>query len=225
MYVLLAEDDRRLGKLIVHMLKQEFHTVDWVDNGKDAYEYALCSDYDVIVLDWMMPVMEGVQVCQKLRQRGYQSPILMLTAKDAVEDRVQGLDSGADDYLVKPFSFNELFARLRALSRRREVPITEDMIQVADLRLDRVSHKVWRDDQEIQLTTREYQLMELFMLNQGQILPRDVIIVRVWGYDTEVTSNALDAFIRLLRKKIELEGKPKLIHNVRGVGYKLEVKG
>ncbi|MTV49097.1 response regulator [Heliobacillus mobilis] len=222
MKILLAEDDPRLGNLIGHMLKREGHEVDWVQRGDDAYDYAKTIHYDLLILDWMMPAVDGVSLCQRLRQEGQGGPILMLTAKDAVEDRVQGLDAGADDYLVKPFAFVELSARLRALSRRGHIPLQEEVVQVADLMLNRSRRSVTRNGDEIQLTTREYHLFDLLVQNRGQVLPRELIMERVWGYDSEVTDNTLDAYIRLLRKKIESPETRKLIHNIRGVGYTLE---
>lgn len=222
MQILLAEDDRRLGNLIAHMLTKEKNTIDWVQNGDEAFDYALTTAYDLIILDWMMPGDSGVNVCRRLRNSGFQGPILMLTAKDALDDRVQGLDSGADDYLVKPFEFAELFARIRALSRRAAIPLKEDIITIGDLELHCNSHTLFRSGEEIQLTPREFQLLELLARNRGQVIPRETIYERVWGYDAEVTSNTIDAFVRLLRKKIDLPGEKKLIYNVRGVGYKLE---
>lgn len=222
MHILLAEDDERLAYLIEHMLKKERHTVDVVHNGEDAYDYALCSSYDLLILDWMMPKLSGLDVCQKLRKEHYEQPILMLTAKDAVDDRVLGLDAGADDYLVKPFEFKELFARIRALSRRSQTTMQQDIITVENLTLNRTSHTVERDGVEIYLTPREYQLLELLMINAGQVVPREVIYERIWGFDGEVSNNTIDAFVRLLRKKIDKRHQKKLIHNVRGLGYKLE---
>jgi DNA-binding response OmpR family regulator len=223
MQILLAEDDRKLGNLIAHMLQKEKHSVDWVQNGEDAFDYAISTNYDILILDWMMPGDSGVNVCRRLRNVGHQTPILMLTAKDTLDDRVQGLDSGADDYLVKPFEFAELFARLRALSRRAAIPLKEETITIGDLELQCNSHSLYRNGEEIQLTPREFQLLELLARNRGQVIPREVIYERVWGYEADVTSNTIDAFVRLLRKKIDRPGQKKLISNVRGVGYKLEV--
>lgn len=222
MHILLAEDDERLAHLIEHMLKKERHTVDVVYNGLDAYDYALCSDYDLLLLDWMMPEMTGVDVCLKLRQKAYEKPILMLTAKDAIDDRVEGLDAGADDYLVKPFEFKELFARIRALSRRTQTAIQQDILTIDNLSLNRTTHTVTRDGKDIYLTPREYQLLELLMINAGQVVPRELIYDRIWGFDGEVSNNTIDAFVRLLRKKVDQQHQKKLIHNVRGLGYKLE---
>lgn len=222
MNILLAEDDERLGKLIVHMLKKERYSVDWTTNGRDAYDYALSLAYDLIILDWMMPFESGVNVCRKLRDSSYHGAILMLTAKDAVDDRVTGLDAGADDYLVKPFAFEELFARVRALGRRNSKVLQEEIITVNDLELHIAKRTVYRKGSEIYLTPKEFQLLELLMRNRDQVIPRDLIIDRIWGYDAEVTNNNLDAFVRLLRKKIDRPGERKMIHNVRGIGYKLE---
>lgn len=223
MNILLAEDDRILGTLIVQMLEKEFYSVDWVYNGADAYHNASISNYDLLILDWMMPEEDGVNVCSRLRKAGFQGGVIMLTARDSLEDCVQGLDAGADDCLVKPFEFMELLARIRALFRRIQTPIQENIIQVADLVLDCNSHSVFRYDNEIRLTPREFQLMELLMRNYSQVIPKELILERIWGYEATVTMNTLEAFVRLLRKKINCSNHPKLIHNIRGVGYKLEV--
>lgn len=223
MYILLAEDDQKLGKLITHMLKKEAYTVEWLDSGHDVYDCVHASSYDVIILDWMMPGEDGVSICRRLRASGYEGAILLLTARDTLDDRVCGLDAGADDYLVKPFQFAELFARVRALARRSRTPLQTDTITAGDLTLCCTQHTLERNGAVIQLTPREFQLLELLLRNQGQVVPRDVILDRIWGYDTDVSSNTLDAFVRLLRKKIDTAGERKLIHNVRGIGYRLEV--
>lgn len=223
MNILLAEDDPKLGQLIAHLLKKkEGHQVDWVTQGEEAYEYALADQYDVLILDWMMPVTDGVEVCRRLRKQGYGGAILMLTARDSTQDRVEGLDAGADDYLVKPFEIEELLARLRALSRRSYLPLQTEIVHIHGLEMNRTNRTVCRDEQEIQLSPREFQLFDLLVQNQGQVLTREVILDRVWGYDTEVTSNAIDAYIKLLRKKIDLPDQPTIIRSVRGVGYKIE---
>jgi DNA-binding response OmpR family regulator len=222
MRVLLAEDDAKLGNLIKHMLEKAAIQVDWVLRGDMALEYALHSPYDVIILDWMMPGQTGISVCDRLRKNGYQGAILMLTAKDAIDDRVLGLDTGADDYCVKPFEFAELLARLRALSRRSSAKLKEDVVQVGSLALNRSARSVVRGGMEIQLTSREFQLLDLLIQNQGRIVPREVILDRIWGLEADVSSNNLDAYVRLLRKKISLPDEDVVIQNVRGVGYKLE---
>jgi len=222
MRVLLAEDDAKLGKLIKHMLEKAGIAVDWVLDGDMALEYALHSPYDVIVLDWMMPGQTGLHVCQQLRKCSYQGAILMLTAKDTVEDRVLGLDTGADDYFVKPFEFIELLARLRALARRSSARLKEDIVQVGSLSLNRCTRSVARGEMEIQLSCREFQLLDLLIQNQGIVIPREVILDRIWGLESNISSNNLDAYVRLLRKKISMSEEDVIIHNVRGIGYKLE---
>ena len=220
MNILLAEDDIRLGKLVTHLLKKEFQLIDWVKNGKDAYNYACISSYDVILLDWMLPVESGLSVCKRLREKGIQSGILFVTAKDANENIISGLDSGADDYIVKPFEFNELLARIRAISRRKEKPL-EDTITIDDFTLNMYTHELKRKDSIIDLTKKEYQLLEILMRNHTQVMTREVLFEKLWGYDTDVSDNALDALVKLLRKKIDLPGTTSMIQNVRGIGYKV----
>ncbi len=223
MNILLAEDDLTLGELIVHLLKKKGeHKVDWVKDGEMAYDYALASYYDVLVLDWMMPNGDGVEVSRRLRKEGYSGAILMLTAKDSLQDRVEGLDSGADDYIVKPFEIDELLARLRALSRRNYAPILEEEITIYNLVLNRTSHTVQFDHNIVQLTPREFQLLNLLVQNKGHVLPREIILDRIWGYDTDVSTKTVDATIKLLRKKLDSITEQELIQSIRGVGYKFE---
>ncbi len=224
MRVLLAEDDAKLGKLIKHMLEKSGVTVDWVSNGDMALEYALYDPYDVIILDWMMPGQTGIAVCDQLRKRGYQGAVLMLTAKDALDDRVMGLDTGADDYFIKPFEFAELLARLRALARRSSASLTENIQTIGALVFDSLTHCVRRGDTEVQLTSREFQLLDLFVRNRNRVVPREVILERIWGLEAEVSSNNLDAYVRLLRRKLSLFEDVAVIQTVRGIGYKLEVQ-
>ncbi|MFB6469467.1 response regulator transcription factor [Cytobacillus sp. Hz8] len=220
MNLLLAEDDERLGKLIYHLLEKEFNLVDWVKDGKAALDYALFTEYDCIILDWMMPKLNGIETCKKLRDKGYKGGILFLTAKDAIEDVVTGLDCGADDYLIKPFKFEELSARLRAILRRKEKPF-EEVLCWDDIELDLNTHEVRRNGEIIDLSKKEYELLEILLRNKHQVMTRDVLIERIWGFDVDVTPNALDALVKLLRKKIDQKGSPSLIQNIRGVGYKL----
>lgn len=223
MKLLLAEDDLRLGELTVHLLKRKTGcTIDWVTTGSEAYDYAQASSYDVVVLDWMMPEGDGRETCARLRKSGYGGAILMLTARDALQDRVEGLDAGADDYLVKPFEMDELLARLRALMRRTFVPLQEDVVQVQDLELRRTSQIVAWGDQVIQLSPREYQILDLLLQNRGRTLTREVILDKVWGLDADVNLKTIDATVKLIRKKLEPTESRELIQSVRGVGYKID---
>lgn len=224
MQLLFAEDDKRLSSLVVRMLKEEKYTVDWVEDGLTAFDYATVGHYDVIILDWMLPKLDGIEVCRQLREQQYHGAILMLTARMTVEDRVAGLDAGADDYLTKPFEFNELFARLRALIRRKQRDYQEEKLVISDLTIDSQNAMVYRDDQWIPLTPREYQLLLLLARNHGQVLSRELILERVWGMDHEVTGNTLEAYIRLIRKKLDPLGKRNYIQTVRGIGYRMEGK-
>jgi len=222
MRVLLAEDDRRLGKLIEYMLKQNGIQLEWVTNGSDIYEYATYAEYDILILDWMMPGESGIDACARLRKDGYERAILMLTARDSVEDRVTGLDAGADDYLVKPFEFAELLARLRALGRRSTKKIQQDVVEVGGFTLNRTAKVLKRGDQVIQLSPREFQIFDLLAQNIGIVVPRDIILDRIWGLESDVSSNNIDSYMKILRKKIDVEGDKPIIKTVRGVGYKLE---
>lgn len=224
MHVLLAEDDMKLGKLIKYMLEQNGISTEWVTTGDMIYDYAMYEDYDVLVLDWMMPKMSGVDACKKLRSDGYQRAILLLTARDSIEDRVTGLDAGADDYLVKPFEFAELMARLRALGRRSSQKIQQDMMDLGDFTLDRTSKVLKRGEQVIQLSPREFQIFDLLVQNMGIVVPRDIILDRIWGLESEVSSNNIDSYVKLLRKKLESADGQMIISTIRGVGYKLEIK-
>ena len=191
-------------------------------NGEADYDYAIHGYYDVVVLDWLMPVQTGIEACARLRRDGYQGAILMLTAKDAIGDRVLGLDTGADDYVVKPFEFAELLARLRALSRRSLTAIQDETTHLGNFIINRATRQVLYNNREIQLSGREFQLLDLLARNQNAVVPRAVILDRVWGLETEVSSNSLDAYVHLLRKKLGLPIDGVVITNVRGVGYKLE---
>lgn len=224
MRILLAEDDKRLSKMLAFLLKKEKYIVDCVYDGQEAMEYAELSDYDIVILDWMMPKKDGISVCRELRQAKKQTAILMLTARDALEDRIEGLDSGADDYLAKPFEFPELLARLRALSRRLNKTFHNDVIECGGLKLNCQSAVLIFGEHQSSLSPRECQIMELFMRNTGQILPREQIMDKVWGYDTEVSSNTLDVTIKTIRKKIGKLGLSECICTVRGIGYKFEMR-
>jgi DNA-binding response OmpR family regulator len=187
-------------------------------DGSEGLELARNYEFDVIILDVMMPKLNGYQVAQRLRAERIVTPLLMLTAKDSVPDLVHGLDAGADDYLTKPFAFEELLARLRAVKRRAPVP-QQTRLQVGNLILDPATREVSRDGEDILLTRTEYNLLERLMYRAGKVVPRRSLIEAVWGFDREIEENTLDAFVRLLRTKIDVDGQPKLIHTVRGVGY------
>lgn len=225
MKVLLAEDDVRFGRLLTHMLKQNGITVDWVQRGEEIVEFATYDVYDVLILDWMMPNVSGVEACKKLREDGYERAILILTAKDAVDDRVTGLNAGADDYLVKPFEFAELLARLRALGRRSNKKIQQNIIQIGNFSLNRTEKILKYQDQVIQLSPREFQIFDLLAQNIGIVVPREIILDRIWGLESEVTSNNIDSYVKLLRRKLNFNNHQErnaIIHTIRGIGYKLE---
>ncbi len=224
MRVLLAEDDQRLGKLIKYMLEQNHIQVEWVTDGSDIYDYAQYTEYDILVLDWMMPGESGVDACRRLRKDGYERAILMLTARDSVEDRVTGLDAGADDYLVKPFEFVELLARLRALGRRSTQKIQQDVVEVGGFTLNRTAKVLKKDGLVIQLSPREFQIFDLLAQNLGIVVPRDIILDRIWGLESDVSSNNIDSYMKILRKKLDTGDGSTVIKTVRGVGYKLEAE-
>ncbi len=218
MQVLVVEDERRMADLLRQGLEEEGHSVILAADGKEGLVMAESHPFDIIVLDVMLPGMDGFSVASKLRASRNQTPILMLTARDAPADIIAGLNLGADDYLVKPFSFDVLLARLRAVSRRGPIP-QPVQLKVQDLTLNPASREVTRGARRVSLTRTEYGLLELLMRRAGRVVTRDNLIEAVWGFDSEVRSNTLDAFIRLLRDKVEAAGESKLIHTVRGVGY------
>ncbi len=205
-------------ELLRRGLTEEGHNVVCASDGGEGWELAHAYDFDAIVLDIMLPKMNGFELAKKLRQEHVATPVLMLTAKDSVPDVVRGLDAGADDYLTKPFSFNELLARLRAV-QRRSTPRLQNRLQVSDLTLDPESREVSRAGISIALTRTEYSLLERLMYRAGKVVPRHTLIESVWGFDREIEDNTLDVFVRLLRNKIDREGMPRLIATVRGVGY------
>lgn len=220
MRILLAEDERDLNRIVTQKLTDEGYSVDSCFDGQEAMEILSYTEYDAVILDIMMPKADGFEVLQSLRRAGKSTPVLFLTARDSVADRVKGLDSGANDYLVKPFSFEELMARLRAMTRRT-FGATSSILRVADLTLDSSSHQVQRGGQAIRLSAKEYQLLEYLMLNQGIVLSREKIENHIWNYDYEGGTNVVDVYIRYLRKKIEEGYDKKLIHTIRGRGYVL----
>ena len=217
--ILIIEDDEAIVRVLRRSLAYEGYTVDAAFDGETGLALARDAHPDLVILDWMRPGMDGLEVCQRLRAGG-NVPILMLTAKDTVSDRVQGLDAGADDYMVKPFQLEELLARVRALLRRTQ-PERVPVLNFADLVLDTSTRQAMRKGRTISLTAKEYDLLELFMRHPRQVLTREMIFDRVWGYDFGGESNVLDVYIRYLRQKLESEGENRLIHTVRGVGYVL----
>ncbi|MBF1039030.1 MAG: response regulator transcription factor [Candidatus Nanosynbacter sp.] len=223
MRILLVEDDTAIARSLKEGLEDESYAVDVANDGSEGYRTAAADDYDVIILDIMLPEMNGYEVCRALRNDGNKTPILMLTARDAERDIVEGLDTGADDYLAKPFSFDVLLARIRALLRRPNEKL-EEILQVGDLKLDPSSKKVTRASQEISLTAKEYSVLEYLMRNKGKVLSKEQIISHVWDFDADVLPNNVELFIMFLRRKIDKPFKSKLIHTVSGFGYKLEEK-
>lgn len=218
MRLLVVEDEKRMAQLLKKALEEEGYAVAIASDGSSGFEMASASDFDLILLDIMLPGIDGFEVAKRLRANGGRTPILMLTARDATPDIVQGLDLGADDYLTKPFSFEVLLARLRALLWRG--PVSQPArLQVGTLELDPAAHEVTKNGKPVNLTRTEFLLLEHLMRRAGQVIPRDNLIEAVWGYNRDIESNTLDAFIRLLRTKIENESGHRLIHTVRGVGY------
>ena len=222
MRVLVVEDDRAMAGLLEKGLAEENHVVSVAADGRAGLELAEAYKFDVIVLDWMLPKLDGVEVARRLRKERNSTPILMLTARDSVPDIVKGLDVGADDYLTKPFSFSEFLARLRALGRRPADATVSPRLLVGDLALDPNTHQVFRGKHEIRLTATEYKLLEFLMRRPGGVASRRAIVEAVWGLEAEVEENTLDAFVRLLRTKIDQGHKQKLIHTVRGYGYSVK---
>ncbi len=221
MYVLLVEDERRLSQLVRRVLEEEGHTVDAAFDGEEGLAMALDGSHDVIVLDIMLPAMNGVEVCQSLRRQKLDTPVLLLTALDTVEDRVRGLDAGADDYLPKPFAFQELLARVRALGRRKVQGRESSELAVDDLTLDLRRRRVRRAGETIDLSPKEFSLLEYLMRNEGRVVTRTQILDHLWGYDHDSESNLVDVYVAYLRRKVDRgHGKP-LIRTVRGIGYAL----
>ena len=220
MRILVVEDERRIADFILRGLSEHGYAVDVAGDGEEALHWPDAAEFDVIILDIMLPVRDGIDVCRTLRRRGMRTPILMLTARDAVEDRVRGLDSGADDYLVKPFAFAELLARVRALTRR-EPAATGTVLGVGDLILDTTTRDVSRDGKRIELTTKEYALLEYLLRHRNQVLTRTMIAEHVWNYEFDNASNVIDVHVRNLRRKIDDPFETKLISTIRGAGYRI----
>jgi two-component system, OmpR family, response regulator MprA len=216
--ILVVEDDRRIRDLLRRGLIFEGYTVEIAEDGETALRVSREKEPDAVILDLMLPGMDGLEVCRRLRNAS-SVPILMLTARDTVPDRVTGLDAGADDYMVKPFAFDELLARLRALFRRHRVEVPTDAVRYADVTLNPRTRQVFRDKEEIQLTAKEFDLLELFMRHPNQVLTRELIYEHIWNYDFGGESNIIEVYVRYLRTKLENGGRSRLIQTIRGVGY------
>lgn len=223
MTILVVEDEIKISRFVKKGLEMEHYTVEVAYDGQEGYDMALINNYDLIILDVMLPKMSGIEACKKLRLEKIDTPIIMLTARDTIEDRVKGLDAGADDYLSKPFAFGELVARIRALLRR-EKSVKNTILKVNDLVLDPATHEVHRGDKEIPLSSKEYRLLDYMMRRPGHVCTRTMIGEHIWGYNFKDDSNVIDVYISYLRKKIDSGFKNKLIHTVRDVGYKVQDK-
>src|SRR5438067_9724625 len=221
MYVLLVEDDPRVGRLVERALAEAGHRVETADDGAEGLARAESGAYDIVVLDVLLPHLDGLEVCRRLREQRVRTPVLMLTARDTVPDRVRGLDAGADDYLTKPFALEELLARVRALNRRAGEG-AEDQLVVGELVLDVARHEARRADQSIELTAKEFDLLAYLMRNTGRVLSKDQITEHVWGYDSQATSNVVEIYIHYLRDKIDRGFARPLIRTIRGVGYTIK---
>ena len=225
--ILVIEDEKNLNDIIVKRLILEKYGVDTCFNGNDALEYIFSTEYDVIVSDIMLPGIDGFEILKRIREKGIKTPVLLLTALDGIEDRVKGLDYGADDYLVKPFAFDELMARIRVLLRRNSTngnSNASNIFSIANLTVNCNSHDVFRDDVPIKLSTREFTILEYMIRNKERVLSREQIEQHIWNYDYEGGTNVIDVYIRYLRRKIDKGFEPKLIHTIRGIGYVLKVE-
>lgn len=222
MRILVVEDEPKLNELIVNKLKLGHYTVDTCMDGRDALDYLRCAEYDTVILDIMLPGINGLEVLKTLRAQEKRTPVLLLTARDSIEDRVAGLDLGADDYLVKPFAFDELLARIRVIIRRNS-NLVSNVVILANLTVDFDAETVTRGDIPISLTAKEFSILEYMLRNVGIVLSRDKISQHIWNYDYEGSSNVVDVYIRYLRKKVDDDYSPKLIHTIRGSGYVMRV--
>jgi DNA-binding response OmpR family regulator len=221
MYILLVEDERRLAQVVRRVLEEEGHTVDLAHDGEEGLAMATDGSHDVIVLDILLPAMDGFEVCRALRRDRMDTPVLLLTALDGIDDRVRGLDAGADDYLPKPFAFQELLARLRALGRRKVQAREPTYLEVNGLRLDLRRRRADREGHAIELSPKEFSLLEFLMRNEGRVVTRTQILDHIWGYDYGTDSNLVDVYMAYLRRKVDRGNGQKLIRTVRGVGYAL----
>ena len=222
MRILIVEDEKKVAAFIKKGLEEETYAVDVAMDGEEGLHHGEQNQYDLIILDLMLPKINGLEILSILRSKKIETPILLLTAKDSVDDKVEGLNQGADDYLTKPFAFSELLARIRVLLRRGKAE-TKTTLEIADLKLNLVSHKVNRGNEEIELTGKEYSLLEYFMRNQEKVLTRTMIAEHVWDYNFDTFTNVIDVYVNHLRKKIDKNFSTKLLHTLRGVGYVMKV--
>ena len=226
MRILVVEDDKKINDIIVKTLKQEKYGVDSCFDGEEALDYIFSVEYDIILLDIMLPKKDGFEVIKSIRKKGIKTPVLFLTARDQIEDRVKGLDLGADDYLVKPFAFEELLARIRVVLRKNSVSGEDsgNILKIANLTVDCNKHEVFRDEISIKLSAKEFSILEYMMRNKGRVVSKEKIEEHVWDFDYEGGSNIVEVYIKFLRKKIDNDFSPKLIHTIRRVGYILKVE-
>jgi DNA-binding response OmpR family regulator len=221
MRILIVEDEKKMASFLERGLKEEHYTVDIAYDGEKGWEYAMTNEYDLLILDWMLPKMSGVELCNKFRAEGKITPVLILTAKDSVEDKIKGLDQGADDYLTKPFSFEELLARIRALLRRPPHITDKTVLQCANLKLDLIKRQAWSGELEISLSQKEFALLEFLMRHAGEVVSRTAIAEHVWDLHFDPMSNTIDVYINFLRKKIGETPSKSKIETIRGTGYRL----
>jgi len=221
MRILIVEDEKKMASFLERGLKEEHYTVDIAYDGEKGWEYAMTNEYDLLILDWMLPKMSGVELCNQFRKEGKITPVLILTAKDSVEDKIKGLDQGADDYLTKPFSFEELLARIRALLRRPSQIADKTVLQCANLKLDLIKRQAWSGEQEISLSQKEFSLLEFLMRHAGDVVSRTAIAEHVWDLHFDPMSNTIDVYINFLRKKIGETPSKSKIETIRGTGYRL----
>jgi len=226
MRILVVEDEKKINDIIVKTLKQEKYGVDSCFDGEEALDYIFSVEYDIILLDIMLPKRDGFEVLKSIRKKGIKTPVLFLTARDQIEDRVKGLDLGADDYLVKPFAFEELLARIRVVLRKNSVSGEDsgNILKIANLTVDCNKHEVFRDEISIKLSAKEFSILEYMMRNKGRVVSKEKIEEHVWDFDYEGGSNIVEVYIKFLRKKIDNDFSPKLIHTIRRVGYVLKVE-
>lgn len=226
MRILVVEDEKKINDVIVKTLKKEKYGVDSCFDGEEALDYIFSVEYDIILLDIMLPKKDGFEVLKSMRKKGIKTPVLFLTARDQIEDRVRGLDLGADDYLVKPFAFEELLARIRVVLRKNSGSVEDsgNVLKIANLTVDCNKHEVFRDDVSIKLSAKEFSILEYMMRNKGRVVSKEKIEEHVWDFDYEGGSNIVEVYIKFLRKKVDNDFSPKLIHTIRRVGYILKVE-